>query len=283
MKARWSAKVGATIVLLSLLLQSMIVRADAQDAARLLSEATQLYADGAFEQSIVKLKRAEKITQQAGLLAKIFLLLGLDQAALNRTAAARSAFRKALRHDPILRIDAERLKPSIVALFERERATQVRASTPNPAGPASVPAASHPATRPSSRPAITPTPNTKAGRLWTWIAAGSTLAAAAAATTLGLLAAKDDEAACGLLLAEGRSCAARQRLEDLAEQMRYMELRDAAQAKAKASNVLWVVTGGLAAITVLIYLLEGRRPASQVADTNLPTFTPGRVDFTLRF
>jgi hypothetical protein len=95
------------------------------EAARLLEQAIESFDNGAFVRSRDLLLRALKLLSQEGkdtrLLGRIHLYLGLNAAVESGPQSAKELFRKALKHDPLLKVDAERFKPDFVQVFEEVR------------------------------------------------------------------------------------------------------------------------------------------------------------------
>lgn len=97
-------------------------------------------------------------------------------------------------------------------------------------------------------------------RVWTWVAVGLAGAALAAAVTLSALAqsAHDDGCAIADPLGQQDCHAAADRRPTAGEAARYSALRDDLARYRLGANVLWSVTGALAAATVVAALVEGR-------------------------
>jgi hypothetical protein len=114
------------VLSLSLLLVIGTAReAAAEDeVARLLGQAIESFDNGAFVQSRDLLLRALELSRErkeARLLGRIHLYLGLNAAVESGPENAKPLFRQALKHDPLLRVDAERFKPDFVKAFEEVR------------------------------------------------------------------------------------------------------------------------------------------------------------------
>jgi hypothetical protein len=107
------------VVLLTLL--AAVPPAHAQQGERVLAEGVSLFDSGEYERSLQVLRRALPELRGDRDLARVHLYLGLSQAFLGRTRPARAAFAAALSHDPAIRLDPERIKPSVVRLFEQVR------------------------------------------------------------------------------------------------------------------------------------------------------------------
>ncbi len=86
-------------------------------------------------------------------------------------------------------------------------------------------------------------------RLWTWVVAGTAVAALGVAIGLGA-SASADYSEFEDLLASGRR-----------DETRREELESAIQSKSLGANVMFGVAGGLAATAVVLFFLEGRAPA----------------------
>jgi hypothetical protein len=117
---------------------------------------------------------------------------------------------------------------------------------------------------PAPRPVPPVEPRRRRRRLWTWVTGAGAVALAATAIGVGLSARADYDEACGLLAGDG-DCGDRQRLVDPADGPRYRELHDAVRRKELATNICWGVAGALAVGAVVIYLVEGRRPAPRAS------------------
>lgn len=112
----------AALVLALLLLTGSARGAAAEnEAARLLEQAIESFDNGAFVQSRDLLLQARKQTKDTKMLGRIHLYLGLNAAVESGPDSAKALFRKALKHDPLLRVDAERFKPVFVQAFEEVR------------------------------------------------------------------------------------------------------------------------------------------------------------------
>jgi hypothetical protein len=90
----------------------------------LLQQGVRRYSYGEYAAAVRELTRASRATQDTKLLAQIYLYLGLSHAVGGSTEAARQAFVVALTHDPLLRPDPYRIKPDLVALFDKTRSEQ---------------------------------------------------------------------------------------------------------------------------------------------------------------
>ncbi len=264
-----------------------------EDARLLLQRAATSFADGDFDGARKQLRLATGRTTDRRLLGQIQLQLGLIAAVEEQRDEARARFRQALRHDPGLRLDAGRYKPSLVKLFEGVREAMHAERTPPPdrvaivAGKTAQPAAPPP--RPVSRtarPAAVTGPASRAnggatvagwrqpdreadrpaarrGLRWTWVAGGSAVAAAVVAIAFGAAAAADHDEACGLLEGGG-DCSQRQLVASVDDLGRYRDLHDAVSTKRTVANVAWVTSGVLAAVTATLAILEWQRePADQ--------------------
>jgi len=136
---------------------------------------------------------------------------------------------------------------------------------------------------PATRPVPPVEPRRRRRRLWTWVAGARAVALAATAIGVGLSARADYDEACGLLAGE-RDCADRQRLVDPADGSRYRELHDAVKRKELATNICWGVAGALAVGAVVLYLVEGRRPAPRASVGLGPVgLGPGGLAFGLTY
>lgn len=89
----------------------------------LLQRGIEQFDQGQFEEALSTLRRAAAASSDRSTLGRIYLHQGLALAVVGREGEARKTFTAALAHDPDLRLDAERYKPSLVRLFEAVRSS----------------------------------------------------------------------------------------------------------------------------------------------------------------
>lgn len=112
-------KTVAIAPIAALLLFSATVRAE--PAEQLLQRAITAFGMGQLEQSMEQLSIARHATQDARLLARIQLYIGLNHAVGGSIAKARAAWSRALGHDPTLELDRLDFKRNLVDLFRAVR------------------------------------------------------------------------------------------------------------------------------------------------------------------
>lgn len=159
---RWS------VVLLSLaVLLCAAGTARAQRTQRLLGQGIKHYNVGEFRKAIKVLRRALKASRKSRHTCQIYLYLGLTHSVLGKHGRARRYVSRALIHNPRLRLDPRRFKPSLVRLVNHARRQQrlrrrrgkrprnpPRAATPaRPTPPALVAPRPAPVVRPRVPPA----------------------------------------------------------------------------------------------------------------------------------
>ncbi len=76
------------------------------------------FVQGEFESALVELRAAAQEAESDDLLAQIHLLRGQCYAALPDDAKAEEAFTDALEFDPLVTLDAAKVRPEVVALLE---------------------------------------------------------------------------------------------------------------------------------------------------------------------
>jgi len=101
--------------------------AGAQSANALLQKGIRHYNVGQLKESLTVLRRALKASRSSRQKGKIYLYLALTNAVLGKKARARRLVSLALAHDPSMRLDPRRFKPSLVKLVNRARARRRRA------------------------------------------------------------------------------------------------------------------------------------------------------------
>jgi len=106
--------------LLTLLLWSLPALA-ADDAAALLQEAVRRYGLADFEGSLEQLTRAQEMTKDPKLLARIHLYQGINYGELDRLPLSQAAFTTALTFEPDICPDPARFKASLVKLCQEVR------------------------------------------------------------------------------------------------------------------------------------------------------------------
>ena len=102
-----------------LLLAPIDVRA--QGAGALLRRGIKQYNVGQFKKSLRVLRRALRASRSSRQKGKIYLYLGLTHAVLGKQAQAKRLLDRALAHNPGLRLDPRRFKPSQVKMVDRAR------------------------------------------------------------------------------------------------------------------------------------------------------------------
>lgn len=117
----WIGACGTVSLLLCLCLSPGPVRAGDQGAISLLSKAEELYSMADFKGALRVLERAAAATGDSRLLGRIHFSVGCNRHGLGQARMARAAFVTALSHDPTLKADPLRYKPSLVRLFLRVR------------------------------------------------------------------------------------------------------------------------------------------------------------------
>ena len=117
----WSVAFVRTICIGTICLGGLIPVAAGQsapeNASSLLQRGKQYFVDGYFEEASETLRQAASVVTSEVDAAQIQQYLGLSQHALGRTPEAAAAFRRALRWDATLELDAERFNPSVVSIF----------------------------------------------------------------------------------------------------------------------------------------------------------------------
>lgn len=102
------------------LLLPAVARADAE---KLLQESMIRYRLGEFRPALKLLRKARrKARKTPAMLARVYLQMGVVHSVLRKKKRARKAFRKALRLDPTLTLEAGDVKKNVLALFSRVRA-----------------------------------------------------------------------------------------------------------------------------------------------------------------
>jgi tetratricopeptide (TPR) repeat protein len=96
----------------------------AEPGRDLLLQGQRHYAYGEYQEAVQLLTRAAAGSSEPKVVAQAFLYLGLSHAVMGDQGAAEQAFVSALQRDPQLRPDPYRIKPDLVALFERIRERQ---------------------------------------------------------------------------------------------------------------------------------------------------------------
>jgi hypothetical protein len=139
------------------------------------------------------------------------------------------------------------LRPGSLAAPPLAAASPSQAARPRRPAPASPPSAPDLSVKPSTAAAV-PLPAARAERprerrrVYTWIAAGTAIAAAAAGAYFGLEAQHDEDAIEGIV---GDGALAERTARD-------------AESKARKANVLYAVAGGAAAAGVTLFFVEQR-------------------------
>ena len=93
----------------------------ADQGQKLVEEATRHFASGRFDKSKNLLLEAKSSTQNPGLLARVHLLLGLNELIGGNRSQAEQSFETALSYDAEIDLDPNRFKPEFVEVFRRVR------------------------------------------------------------------------------------------------------------------------------------------------------------------
>ncbi|NMO14777.1 hypothetical protein HPC49_26025 [Pyxidicoccus fallax] len=109
---------SAPLLVMSLLLLSA---ATPSDEPRELEAALQAVAEGDFESSLSLAEAGLRNSRDDASSAKLHLVRGEVYAALRKYAQMEAAFAQALESDPDVRLDPERVQPTVVTLFESLR------------------------------------------------------------------------------------------------------------------------------------------------------------------
>lgn len=117
MKVNRCQRLASAVTLSLLLMCGTHARADS--AEELFKEAMTRFSFARFDLSLKLLNKARGKTKNPMLLARIHLYLGINQAVMGDTRAARESFRVALAHNPTVDVDPKKLKMSIVQLFRK--------------------------------------------------------------------------------------------------------------------------------------------------------------------
>jgi hypothetical protein len=255
-------------------------RPTAESAEDLLREAVQAQETAQFERSLKLLHRAREWAGSPELLGRIYLMLGVTYAIMEKEPDARQAFRDALTHTPDLRPDPAGLKPSILKLFRtvrREMQGQLVVTADQPGaivlvdgrevgrtplqlkvrvGAHRVEVRSAAGAPADTRRVIVsvgkqlavsvtlgPLPTRPSrGRLWTWIAAGG--------------------AALTLIVGVGLGASAQSDYNEYSDpatgRARGEELAGSIRTKSTAANVMFGVAGAMAVASVVLFFVEGR-------------------------
>lgn len=123
------------VLVLGIALPGLPARGAGTSAAGLLEDGIYQYSIAEFERSIELLERARKLTDDAALLGKIQLYLGVNHAVMGKRRRARAAFRQALTHAPELTLDPAKFKSRVVELLEQVRhkmTGQLKVTSPVP-------------------------------------------------------------------------------------------------------------------------------------------------------
>lgn len=122
MRPTTSRLLAVCIVVCATLLCAQVISAAPTTGRALLNRAKEAYLEARVEASIRLLRKAAaRAGDDQRLAAQIQLYVALNQLVAGRQAAAEKALQRALTHDPNLRLDADRFKPSTIALLERVR------------------------------------------------------------------------------------------------------------------------------------------------------------------
>ena len=116
---RWFPLNASAVLCLGLLL--LQANEASADPTKLLEQGKALLMQGYLDSAIERLSAARKASTDSRQLGQIALYLGVSYEANGELRQAEDAFAQALKHDPTLRVDAERFKPAVVKLFRSVR------------------------------------------------------------------------------------------------------------------------------------------------------------------
>jgi hypothetical protein len=109
----------ALTVLTGLALRPATARA--ADAAELFERGVREFGQARFKDSLKTLESARAAAEEAPLLSRIHLYLGLGHAVLGERGQARSDFATALQHDPTIKLDRGQFNDELVSLLDEVR------------------------------------------------------------------------------------------------------------------------------------------------------------------
>jgi hypothetical protein len=241
---------GKGAVFAAILMFVCLVAGSASAENENLEEGIRLYEALEYEPAQAKLQAAlteEDATREE--ISRAALYLGVVSVALGDAAAGETWFTVALAYDDSLQVP-QGTSPKIAEQFNALAARlKFTLSVAEPA----VETAKEVLAEVPVEPIVEPPPPAPApvvedrGRMWTWVAAGSTVAAAGAAVTFALLA---------------RSTASDIESEPH-ERATLEELQDKLDTRGDVANIFVAVTGALAVSTAIVYFAE--RPTKKTA------------------
>ncbi|ATB38133.1 hypothetical protein CYFUS_003564 [Cystobacter fuscus] len=120
-----------------LLVMSLLLAAGSPTGAhRELDAALEALSEGDFESALSRVDAGLKTTRDETEIARLHLVRGEAYAALRRYSQMEASFARALESDPDVRLDPERVQPTVVTLFEslRERLRGELAVEVDPSG-----------------------------------------------------------------------------------------------------------------------------------------------------